>query len=313
MKDITLRQLEYFRAILDRGSLGAAAQACNVSQATVSAALGQLEKQLDVTLIARGPARRARPTIAGREFGAHAEAILAAVSDAVASIDDESPALRGPLVLGCIPSAAPRMLPATASTFVRSFPGVQLNMVEDNPTALQQMVLAGEVDVAVLYRKQVQLEGLRRHPLAEVRLHALVPGDHHLADRDDIDIAELLEDPLILLSAPPTAELLVSQIRSLGHEPVVRWLIPSAETIRSMVGWGLGCSLANAVPHPDNRSFQGMPVRYLPVSNPEFANTIVGVTMGAGRITRKIDTALSTLRTVAADTDPARWSDGRSA
>lgn len=158
-----------------------------------------------------------------------------------------------------------------------------------------------------MYRKQIQIEGVTRHDLAEVQLHAIVSADHPVAEQDGVDIAELIDDPLILLDSPPTADLLISQIRGIGYEPSVRWLIPNAETIRSMVGLGLGFSLANAVPHPDTLTFQGMPVRYLPVTNPEFANTIVGVTMTGARLSKKLTAALDILRKTAADTDPHRW------
>ncbi|GAA1529364.1 LysR family transcriptional regulator [Brevibacterium picturae] len=309
MKDITLRQIEYFLAVLDRGSLSAAAAASNVSQATVSAALSQLEKQLNVTLIARGPARRARPTSAGREFGIRARSVLATVTEAVESVNEDSAVLHGPLRIGCIPTAAPRMLPGTASCFERQFPDIDISFVEAHPTTIQQMILAGEVDLAVMYRKQVQIEGLKKHPLSEVQLHALVSADHPLAKRRGVDIAELVGDPLILLDSPPTADLLIGQIRGLGHEPNVRWLLPNAETIRSMVAWGLGFSLANAVPHPDIRSFQGMKVTYLPVTNPEFSNTIVGVTVEDARMLKKVTTALDVLRQVAEDTAPSNWAN----
>lgn len=307
MKDITLRQIEYFLAVIDRGSLSDAATACNVSQATVSAALGQLEKQLGVTLLARGPARRAQPTSAGREFGLHAKAIVASVAEAVESVDDDAAVLRGPLRIGCIPTAAPRILPGVAEAFSRRFPHVDLSFVEAHPRTVQRLVLTGEIDLAVMYRKQVQIEGLRRHRLGDVQLHALLAADHRLAGRSELVIADIIDDPLILLDSPPTADLLLSQIRRLGHEPRVRWLIPNAETIRSMVAMGLGYSLANAVPHPSMRSFQGLSVRYLPVIDEEFANTIVGVTMAEGRTSKKLTTALDVVKDVAEATDPTRW------
>lgn len=307
MKDITLRQVEYFLAVLEKGSVSAAADACRVSQATVSAALGQLEKQLGVTLLARGPARRAQPTTTGREFGFHAKAILASVAEAVESIDNEATVLQGALRVGCIPTAAPRILPGVAARFSADYPGVDVSVIEAHPMTIQHMVLRGEVDVAVLYTKQMQLEGLRQHRLGDLQLHALLSHDHPLAARAGVEIAELVDDPLILLDSPPTADLLLSQIRSLGHEPHVRLLSPSAETIRSMVAMGLGYSLANAVPHPDIRSFQGMRVAYRPVVDRVFANTLVGITMAEARMSKKLSTALDVLRSVADETDPANW------
>lgn len=307
MSDITLRQLEYFLAIIERGSVSGAATDCNVSQATVSAALAQLEKQLQTTLVARGPARRARPTSAGREFGIHAKSILSNVAEAVESLNDESAIVRGPLCIGCIPTAAPRILPTAAAKFINQLPEVDIKFVEAHPMTIQQMIQGGDIDVAVMYRKQVQLEGLIKHVLADVQLHAIISADHPLADRTGVEISELIGDPLILLDSPPTADLLISQIRSLGHEPSVRWLLPNAETIRSMVGLGLGFSLANAVPHPDTRTFDGMPVRYLPVTDTVFSNEVVAVTMAGAHMSKKLNTALDVLRATVDDTDPTQW------
>lgn len=309
MTDITLRQVEYFLAVLDQGSVSAAAAACSVSQATVSAALGQLERQLGVTLLARGPARRARPTSAGREFGLHARAIVSAVAEAVESTNDDASVIHGTLRFGCIPTAAPRILPGVASTFTTEYPAVAISFFEAPPLMIQRMVLAGEIDIAVMNRKQVQIEGLRQYRMNEVQLHALIAYDHPLAARSSISIAEIIDEPLILLDSPPTADLLMSQIRHLGFEPRVRWLIPNAETIRSMVAMGLGVSLANAVPHPEARSFQGLPVRYLPVTDAVFSNAIVAVTIANTRMSKKLTTALSVLKAVIEDTDPTRWND----
>ncbi|GAA3826549.1 LysR family transcriptional regulator [Brevibacterium ammoniilyticum] len=306
MKDLTLRQIEYFLAILDRGSVSAAAEACNVSQATISASLSQLEKQLDVTLLTRGPARRARPTAAGRDFGIRARDIVASVTVAVESIASPT-AVKGPLRIGFIPTAAPRILPGFAVMIDRRFPALELTFVEAPPVRCQRMVLDGELDIAVLYYRQLQFAGLHRHDLAEARPHALVSADHRLADRPEIDLRDLMDDPFILPDSPPTAELLVGQMRHLGHDPEVRWLISDAETIRSMVALGLGVSLVNAVPHPQTRSFHGLPVRYRPLTGLEFTSTVIAVTAEEARMSNTLAAALTALRDAAEATDPTRW------
>ncbi|MCM1014017.1 MULTISPECIES: LysR family transcriptional regulator [unclassified Brevibacterium] len=307
MKDITLRQIEYFLAVLDRGSVSAAALYSNVSQATVSAALSQLEKQLGVTLLSRGPARKASPTSAGREFGFHARAIVSSVAEAVESVDEDATALRGPLRVGCIPPVAPRMLPGVAAAFGQRHPDVDVELIEARPMSIQRMVLGGEIDIAVMYRKQVQIDGLRRHTLCEVQLYALFAHDHPLAGRTEVEIGEFIDEPLILLDAPPTAEILLSMVRDIGLEPRVRWLIPNVETIRSMVSMGLGYSLTYAVPHPTVRAFQGLSLDYVPVTDAGLSNTLVGVALAEARMSKKLSTVLSVLRAVADETDPANW------
>ena len=83
-----------------------------------------------------------------------------------------------------------------------------------------------------------------------------------------------------------------------------------AETIRSMVAMGLGVSIANAVPHPTTRSFHGLPVNYVPLINPEVSNTIIAVTRAETRMSKKLTTALSTLRATAEETNPLGWHAG---
>ncbi|MDY6808711.1 MAG: LysR substrate-binding domain-containing protein [Actinomycetota bacterium] len=306
MNDVTLRQMEYLIAVLDHGSVSAGAAAAHVSQATVSASLAQLEKSLGTVLLARGPARRARPTSAGEEFAARARTILAAVDDAVDSVDDSSSELRGPLSVGCLHTASPRVLPGLVEHFEKRWPRVILELVEEAPRRLQDLVATGRLDVAMLYSRQLERQELISHQLGGVRLHALLSADSPLARQDVVSLNDLVALPAILLDIPPTAELLLERIHAHGLEVDVRWRSSSAETIRALVARGLGFSLVNAIPHPSVRSFEGLEVVYRPVAD-EVDNPAIAVTIPHRARSRRVAEAIRVLRRTHEQSDPDRW------
>lgn len=310
MNDFTLRQMEYLIAVLDHGSVSAGAAAVHVSQATVSAALSQLEKNLGVILLARGPARRARPTAAGEEFAARARAILAAIDDAIDAVDENTAELRGSLSVGCLHTASPRMLPGLVAHFDMHWPQVELRLVEDTSRRLQDLVAAGRLDVAMFYTRQLERTDLTIHRLGSVALHAVLPADSPLARQDEVQMADLVRLPAILLDTPPIADLLVERIRAHGLQVNVRWRSSSAETIRSLVARGLGFSLVNAVPHPSTRTFEGLEVVHRPVAD-EVENPAIAATMGNRGRSRRIAEAITTLRTIHEQTDPLAWAAER--
>ncbi|MGV9709357.1 LysR family transcriptional regulator [Gordonia sp. NPDC003424] len=306
MKDVTLRQMEYLIAVLDHGSVSAGAAAVHVSQATVSAALSQLEKSLGVALLSRGPARRARPTPAGEEFATRARAILAAVDDAVETADESAAELRGPLAVGCLHTASPRMLPGLVTHFEHRWPRVDLHLVEDTSPRLQDLVATGRLDVAMVYTRQLVRHELVTHRLGDVRLHAVLPADSPLAAQPEVAMADLVRLPAILLDIPPVADLLLERIRAHGLDVEVRWRSSSAETIRSLVARGLGFSLVNAVPHPSVRTFEGLEVVHRPVAD-DVNNPAIAITLGGRARSAKVAEAITTLRAIQDQTDPERW------
>lgn len=300
MKDITLRQMQYLVAVLDHGSVGAGAAASHVSQASVSAALAQLERTLGTTLLLRGPARRAQPTAAGRDFAERARAILAAVDDAADAVDEDQRQLRGPLTVGCLHTASPRMLPGLAEHFTRTWPGVRLELVEETPGRLQDLVVGGRVDVAVIYSRQLRRPELHSSQLGPVRLHAMLPADSPFAASPEVALAELVTAlPAIMLDIKPTEELLMERIQALGLTVQVAWRSSSAETIRSLVARGLGFSLVNAVPDPSTRSFEGREVVYRPLSDEKQPNPAIAVTAPGRQDSPRIAEAIRVLREIA--------------
>lgn len=294
MAEWTLRQAEYFLAVVNHGSVSAAAQAIHVSQGAVSMAMTQLESALGVQLLTRGKAQRATPTAAGLEFAGRVRDILDLVADTTAAASGANQLLRGKIAFGITISLSPRVLPVLLDAFRSRWPAVGTSIAELSPEELQLQVLNGVLDVGFLYRQQIN-RPVEQHVLAPVRLHAVLPAGHALAERDSLTLADLAAMPVILPDAPPTPQVLMALMAREGHEPEVLWESKNSETIRALVGRGLGFSLVNAVPDT-GETFDGAAVRFVPLDGLESKNMIVAITDPHRRISRKALEAMEILR-----------------
>jgi DNA-binding transcriptional LysR family regulator len=106
---------------------------------------------------------------------------------------------------------------------------------------------------------------LKITPLADIRPYGLLPGGHPLAGRKAISIAELLQDPLILVNLPHSRGYFLSLAQMQGISPKIAHETASVEMLRSMVANGLGVGLlATDIPHDtayDQRPIVRMPLR----------------------------------------------------
>lgn len=144
----TLRQLQFFAALVRRKSFSKAAEDCLVSQSTLSSAIKELEGILDCQLVDRST-RAFALTPAGEEVAARAAPILAMTEDLARSAADRRP-LEGPFHLGVIPTIAPFLLPRAAPKLKKAYPKLELFLREDLTANLAERLAAGLLDAAVL-------------------------------------------------------------------------------------------------------------------------------------------------------------------
>lgn len=293
MQDVTLRQMQYFVAVVDRGSVTAAARAEHLSQAALSMAIAQLEKALDVDLLIRTRSKRVVPTSQGRLFAAHARRVLDGVGEALDSVAESGGLVSGTLRVGCSFTLSPRLIPELITRFDRDYPGVAVEFTEGSPPDMQEEVRMGRLDAALVYRQQADADLQQTH-LADVRLHLVIPAEHPLATRDDVAVAEFIGMDAILLNVPPTVERLVSMLRSVGHDPRIRHTSSNIQTIFSLVARGYGYSLVNSPP-ATNDTYDGRRLSFVPLSDPIPTNAIVAVTAGQRRMPRRVRAAIDVL------------------
>jgi LysR family hydrogen peroxide-inducible transcriptional activator len=241
-----MHQLRYFAAVAQTGSFSRAAEACFVSQPSLSQQIAKLEKSVGQRLLDR-LGRRVQLTDAGRRLLDTAQAILAAVEDAERRLRDDADLAGGRLSVGAIPTIAPYLLPGVLRRYQKRHPGVALTVHEDVTRNLLAAVAAAELDLVILAlpleNEHVVYEELLQEPL----LLAL-PAHHRLVHQPRVTMEDLREEPfLVLTEMHCLGEQVISQCRA--HDCLPRIICRSAQiaTMQALLEQGLGLTLLPAM------------------------------------------------------------------
>lgn len=294
MAGITLRHMEYLVAVIDEGSMTAAAARLHVTQATVSMALAECERRLGVPLLVRQPAKGVAATLAGHRVAVQARRILGLVLEMEASVLAMPGELAGDLEVGCVPSLSPQAVPVLAEHFSRRHPRVTLHYREGAATDLQREVLHGRLEMAVMFSRQ-QAPGLRSIEVARAQLKVMLPEGHRLAAAHEVAFADVAQEPAILIDLPPSTERSLEFMRAAGVEPTLRWSSNNLATVASLVGAGLGWSLRYTLPG-EQPAARGLVE--IPVADPTPPNAVCAVVPDGDRVDRRVRHALEVLRRV---------------
>ena len=237
---MNLRDLRYVLAVAEHGHVGRAAEACGVSQPTLSVQLRKLEDALGVVLFERGT-KAVTPTAACERLLGH---IRAAVTEAD-SILSVSRFLRDPLSgrfrLGIIPTLAPYLLPAVFAPLREALPALALEPWEDQTAALLDRLRAHELDAVLVATELPGPEFASRALFDEPFLAALPPG-HPLAALAVVDEADLASDILVLAEGHCLREQTLSACGRSGV-PGGPLRATSLSTLLNMVAAGYGTTL----------------------------------------------------------------------
>ena len=253
----TLRQLEYFIATAEAGTISEAASRLHVSQPGLSQALTELERALDAQLTVRRKAHGVTLTSSGLEVLKYARDLMGRIED-LQSVAAGSDVLRGSLRLGCYVTLAPTALPPLLEGFTALHPGVDVDFVEDTQDRLQQRLLSGEIDLAVLYDMELEPE-MTHAVIHAVRPYILLPAAHRLAGKPKVSLFELADEPQVLLDAPPSSHNTLAIFHRFQIAPDIRYRPRTFELTRALVGRGLGYALLVQRPEID-RTYEGTQV-----------------------------------------------------
>lgn len=185
----TLRQLEYLVAVADFQNFGRAADACNVSQPTLSQQLRALEDRLGVALVERR-ASGAELTPVGREVTARARHISVEVQDIRDLARRAGESLVGTVRLGITPTLGPYLLPSIVAALHREKPDLRLHIREGVPEEQALSLSRGELDM-LLGPLPIDGGDIDVQPLFRERLFIVAAPDHHLANRARLTVKDL--------------------------------------------------------------------------------------------------------------------------
>jgi LysR family transcriptional regulator, nitrogen assimilation regulatory protein len=195
-----LRQLRYFVAIVEHGSLSRAARVLHVAQPALTQQIQQLEAELGAQLLHRS-AQGVLATDAGKVFYEHAQAILKQVGDAKAAIMHSADKPAGTVALG-IPQSVSGAFALPLLTAVReAYPDVSLQISEELSGNLIEQLLSGRINLAILF-DDGQLSAFATTPLVEEELmYVARTGSRYAPRGKTVTLAKALDAPLILPSA----------------------------------------------------------------------------------------------------------------
>jgi LysR family transcriptional regulator, hydrogen peroxide-inducible genes activator len=239
-----LQQLRYFAKAAQLGSFTKAAEACLVSQPSLSQQIAKLEQELGQPLFER-LGRGAKLTEVGKAFKDRVEQILKLVDEAKASAADAPDA--GRLVVAAIPTIAPYFLPQIIAAFAAAHPKAHVELVEEPTSTILSLCGNGDVDcgVAALPLRAIQYVV---EPLFEEELLAVLPAGHPLAEKKRLRLEDLVAEPFVLLNdAHCLSELTMAFCKRKSVVPFATARLHQLATVLELVRLGHGVSLIPAM------------------------------------------------------------------
>ncbi len=261
----TLRQLEYFVAVGEAGSIALASEMVNVSSPSISAAISQLENEFGLQLFVRKHAHGLSLTQAGRQFMTQAKTVLSETEALNRLADNISGFVQGPLAVGCLLTFAQIIVPGLRREFESRYPDVTVSQVERDQTALIEMLRRADIDVALTYDLDIPTD-LTFLPLAELPPYAIFGESHPLANRTSVSLEELQEFELVLLDLPLSSEYFLSLFAQNGTKPNIAERSRDMAVLRSLVANDFGYSLLN-IRFSNDTAPDGRRLKYVPITD----------------------------------------------
>jgi DNA-binding transcriptional LysR family regulator len=263
----TLRQFRYFIAVANSGQISRAAMDINVSQSALTAAIKALEETIGTPLFERH-STGVTLTYEGNLFLDHARHIMANVEEAIQLPRRIRENVSGSLNLAMSYTVAGYFLPPHLARFARNFPNVKINMTEADRGAIEEGLVAGTFDLAVILTSNIiNQEDLAQETLLQSRRRLWVDAQHRFLDQPHVSLQDIAAEPYIMLTVDEASNTAQRYWNRTPHNPRTMFRTSSVEAVRSLVASGMGVAiLSDMVYRP--WSLEGRRVEVLPVSDP---------------------------------------------
>jgi DNA-binding transcriptional LysR family regulator len=260
--EVTLRQLRYFAVLAEELNYRRAAEKLFITQPALSNAIKHLEHQFGVALLRRNT-REVALTDLGAAWLPQVQQALGGIDAVVASLVALSGTRRGVLRLGYLIGTGADLLFRIVKQFAAAYPEVTVEPVEydfADPTA---GLADGSTEVAII-RPPVDLPAYRTLILESEAWMACLPRDHRLADRAEVEIDELLDDPIVC--APSTAgswrDYWLAMDARGSRPPTIAGVAATYEAETTMIARGLGISFTTSA---TARFYDRPGITYVPI------------------------------------------------
>ena len=292
-----LKQLEYFVRVAELGSFTRAAGVLNIAQPALSRQVRLLEVELRQNLLLRN-GRGVTTTEAGKLLLEHGRGILHQVERAREDLGRVRGALAGRVAVGLPPSIAKMMTVPLTRAFRKRLPNAALSISEGLTISMQEWLLTGRLDIALLYNPPASPE-LDSIPLMEEELFLIglrQPKDKRKAT--PITLKEISALPLVIPSRPNAIRMVVeTQMASIGCKPQISLEIDGIAAILDLVADGAGCAILPQYA----LATSARPEAYLarPITQPRLSSQLALVTSASRTTTMTQQAMLGLIQEVA--------------
>jgi DNA-binding transcriptional LysR family regulator len=268
-----LRQLEAFVAVAEERNFTRAATRLNVTQSGLSATIRSLERELESSVFLR-TTRRVELTASGAALLGVARQTLASAHAAIEVVAAIEGVRRGTLRLGIVQASSMFDLPGVLSRYRRSYPGIELRLVQGNSAELGRLL--GEHSVDIIIRADFDPSSeLATIPLARSPLVIACNADHALAGDGPVELRALSGTALVGYPVGwGTRELSDRAFRSVGVEPHYAFEVNDIPTLLNLVDVGLGAAVI-----PDAIAARSGQLRRVAITGPSWNYVIAAETL----------------------------------
>jgi DNA-binding transcriptional LysR family regulator len=259
----TLRQLEYFIAVGEAGSIALASEMVNVTAPSMSSAIAQLEAGFGVQLFTRRHAQGSVLTPAGVRFTEQAREVLANAAQLNDMANIYTGSVRGPLRVGCLKTFVQVMVPQLRRGFEDKHSNVDFNQIELDQAQIFDALGSARIDIALTYDLSLHSD-IDFQPLQPLPPYVMVAVDHPLAGFSELTAADLIDHEMVLLDMPHSSDYFLSFFRSLSRRPSIAERTSEITIQRCLVANGFGFGISN-MRTVSKTSMDGMPLKFIPL------------------------------------------------
>jgi LysR family hydrogen peroxide-inducible transcriptional activator len=239
---MNFRALQYFVKLAELKHFSNAANACFVSQPTLSTQIRKLEEELGVSLVERAP-RQIMLTPIGEDIAHRAKHVLRDIEHIKDAARRSKDPETGTIKLGIFPTLAPYLLPHVIPNIRGQYPDLRLQLAEEKTEDILAMLDQGRLDAGLL-ALPVEEHGMEMEILFEEPFVAAMPASHPLTDKQTITLKDLEGEELLLLEEGHCLRQQALAVCALaGAHERVDFHATSMETLRQMVATNAGVTL----------------------------------------------------------------------
>ena len=229
---ITLRQIRYFLATAETGQISLAAHALHVSQSAITTAIKGLESALDTRLFDRH-AQGVALTYEGHHFLQRARHVMTSVEEAMRIPSKAHDTIEGTLRIPVSYTVAGYFLPAYIARFARSFPRIDLKLIEADRAEIEEGLISDRYDVAVMSTSNLlNQEDIAYETLIHSRRRLWLSSDHPFLEKKSISLQDISHEPYIMLTVDEASNTAQRYWNRTPYRPNTVFRTSSVEAVR---------------------------------------------------------------------------------